>query len=257
MMLSGCGGFARSVAPRWAAWRRRDGIAASALPFSGASADGVFRRHVHGDAVERKVAPLRLCIRRADWPRTPARRLRGGVAGLLDLGLIVEHRLRRAPASTAIPALRAARRWGGSSSALTKPRGSDAALTKSPDAPPRAPSPKRLSATRAACESRAIGFPLESSLSVYCVGEYTAVRYEPGIKNAAGFGSIDDKSVRKSDLRAASPVPDAARNSAAACPGRAGAPRKPSACRCRADGGDCLCPRLPAQAGGTDTGAAT
>ena len=34
-------------------------------------------------------------------------------------------------------------------------------MTKSPDAPPRAPSPKRLSATRAACESRAIGFPLD------------------------------------------------------------------------------------------------
>ena len=48
---------------------------------------------------------------------------------------------------------------GRLSSALTKPRGSEAALTISPDAPPRAPRPKRLRATRAACESRAIGFP--------------------------------------------------------------------------------------------------
>jgi hypothetical protein len=37
-------------------------------------------------------------------------------------------------------------------------------LTRSPDAPPRAPNPKRLSATRANCESRAIGFPFALSL---------------------------------------------------------------------------------------------
>ena len=41
-------------------------------------------------------------------------------------------------------------------SALTKLRGSAAALTRSPAAPPRAPKPKRLSATSAICGSRAI-----------------------------------------------------------------------------------------------------
>src|SRR3979490_2639725 len=74
---------------------------------------------------------------------------------------------------------------GRLSSALTKPRGSEAALTKSPAAPPRAPRPKRLSATRAACESRAIGFPLTFLLGCparILVTEYTAVRYEPGMK---------------------------------------------------------------------------
>ena len=45
--------------------------------------------------------------------------------------------------------------FGRASSALTKPRGSEAALAKSPDAPPRAPKPKRFRATSAPCGSRA------------------------------------------------------------------------------------------------------
>ena len=45
---------------------------------------------------------------------------------------------------------------GRPSSAFTNPRGSDAALEKSLAAPPRAPKPKRFSATRAPCGSRAM-----------------------------------------------------------------------------------------------------
>ena len=54
----------------------------------------LFRRHIHRDAVERKVPPLRLRIRRRlAFGGGRRRGLGGGVAGLLDLELIVEHRL--------------------------------------------------------------------------------------------------------------------------------------------------------------------
>ena len=56
-------------------------------------------RHVHGDAVKRKVPPLRFRIRRRLTLGRGRRRLGGCVAGLLNLELIVEHglaeRLRR------------------------------------------------------------------------------------------------------------------------------------------------------------------
>ena len=51
---------------------------------------------------------------------------------------------------------------------------------------PNAPKPKRLSATRAACESRAIRFPLAISLKrsrAYIAPDYTAVRDEPEINS--------------------------------------------------------------------------
>ena len=90
---------------------------------------------------------------------------------------------------------------GRLSSALTKPRGSEAALTKSPEAPPRAPNPKRLSATRAACESRAIGFPSDFRLLLFSayasLADHNAVRHEPELKPGHDCGPIHDKSVRK------------------------------------------------------------
>jgi hypothetical protein len=62
-------------------------------------------------------------------------------------------------------------------------------LTRSPDAPPRAPNPKRLSAARAACESRAIHLPLQLPLRVstdiFDVRNHTAVQDEPDMKITA------------------------------------------------------------------------
>ena len=109
----------------------------------------------------------------------------------------------RAPASTASPGTSSSTPLGRPSSALTKPRGSEAALTKSPDAPPRAPKPKRLSATRAACESRAIGFPLSCSTGVYCaMTEHHIRRFEvnPGLIPLSGCRPDHDKSVRNPAL---------------------------------------------------------
>src|SRR5438046_1365047 len=78
---------------------------------------------------------------------------------------------------------------------------------KSPAAPPRAPNPKRLSATRAACESRTIGFPFKLPLDfagrICAIANYTAVRHEPDMKTQTRFGSIDDRSVGKSTIAAA------------------------------------------------------
>ena len=73
-------------------------------------------------------------------------------------------------------------------------------MRKSPDAPPRAPSPKRLSATRAACESRAIGFPLRSSAGVYWPPSITCFAVNPGLIPRQDAASIDDKSFGKSAL---------------------------------------------------------
>ena len=92
MMLSGCGGgFGAlgcivSAGGCGSAHRRRSRRLRLRL----------LRRDVHGDAVERQVSPLRLRIRRRLRPalRSPCgARFGGGVARLLDLELIVEHRL--------------------------------------------------------------------------------------------------------------------------------------------------------------------
>jgi len=54
----------------------------------------ILRRHLHGDVVQRQAAPLRLlCVGRLRPSLARSARFRRGVTGLLDLELIVEHRL--------------------------------------------------------------------------------------------------------------------------------------------------------------------
>ena len=174
--LSGCGGGLR----RFRVGRHRRarlhrgarlhglgrGLPALAPPVSGAFISGALPAisvaTVSSDRLRRCMLLRRRGLRGRGfgWRHACFRR---GLARLLDLVLIVEHGLGQRGVDCR-PGTSSSTPLGRLSSDLTKPRGSDAALTKSPDAPPRAPNPKRLSATRAACESRAIQLALWVSL---------------------------------------------------------------------------------------------
>ena len=118
MMLSGGGArlrriglhrFGRRHRLRW----RRLVRAAIAGAFPACPA---FPRDLRGDAVERQVAPLRVSpprLRRLA-SGAGAAGFRGGVARLLDLELIGEHRLPQRRRRQQARALPATRRWGGS-----------------------------------------------------------------------------------------------------------------------------------------------
>jgi len=63
--------------------------------------------------------------------------------------------------------------------------------------------------------------------------DHTAARHEPDMKNTAKVWFNSWQIGQKIRCPAASPVPDAERNSPAARRARAGAVRKPRGCRCR------------------------
>ena len=180
-------------------WR---GWAASPRPapsrhrrFSGGFAGVPWRlsgRHLHGDAVERKVSPLRLsrpaggCGLRS---RPPARPLGGSVARLLDLELIVEHRLaerRRRLQSrhfeqhavgTAEFRLDEAARIGGR---IEEIAGRPAARAKS-EAIERNEGCLRIAGHRIS-----LVFPLVFRGRILAA-KYTALRHEPEINSASGM----------------------------------------------------------------------
>ncbi len=197
MMLSGAGGGFGALgriasAGAIAASRFSGGFAGFRRRFSG--------RHVHGDAVERKVPPLRFRIRRRlTFGRGRRRLLGGGVAGLLNLELIVEHglaeRRRRLQSrhfeqhaiGTGEFGLDEAARIGGR---IEKIAGRPAARAQS-EAIERNKGCLRIAGHR---------ISLEILSRAYSAAEYNVLRCEPGINSASGCCLVDDKSFGKSAL---------------------------------------------------------